>query len=178
MQCTLNELIIERLREDIKMPDYSYEGDSGMDVYSPHELLILPGETVKLGLGLKLEIPQHPLHAYGYRLECQVRPRSGISLRTPLRVADSPGTIDSTYTGEIQITLTNTAMPLGSGNIVDLHGQTVCGCTGIEGTAVLIPVHGKIAQLVFNEVVRPTIKEGKVHTNNDRGDNGFGSTGI
>ena len=82
-------VLIELLNENVKMPQYANIGDSGMDVYAQDEYTILPGETKLIPLGFKMVIPQ------GY--EIQVRPRSGNSLKTKMRVANAPGTVDASY---------------------------------------------------------------------------------
>ena len=91
----LNDVTVylEICREDAIIPTYANEGDSGMDVYAAEDVLIEPGQTVIVPTGIKLAIPK------GY--EIQVRPRSGISYKTPLRISNSPGTIDSGYRDEL-----------------------------------------------------------------------------
>lgn len=77
----------ELCREGAKKPTYAHAGDSGMDVYAPEDVTIRPGETKLIPLGIKCAVP------LGYEL--QLRPRSGTSLKSKLRVANSIGTIDS-----------------------------------------------------------------------------------
>ncbi len=95
------EVYIEICREDAVLPSYAKPGDAGMDVCAAVDRSIKPGETVIIPTGLKLAIPE------GY--EIQVRPRSGISYKTPLRLSNSPGTIDSGYRDELGILITNTS---------------------------------------------------------------------
>jgi dUTP pyrophosphatase len=90
---------IETCRDNISLPDYANEGDAGMDVRAADDVSILPGETKVVPTGLIMAIPR------GY--EVQVRPRSGLSLKTPLRIANSPGTIDSGYRDELGIIVSN-----------------------------------------------------------------------
>jgi len=71
-----------------------------MDVCSAVDMDIGPGETAIVPTGLKVAIP------VGYEL--QARPRSGLSLRTGLRMPNAPGTIDAGYRGELGIILSNT----------------------------------------------------------------------
>lgn len=99
-------VIIEPLREDIIMPEYNDEQDAGLDVFVNYPYAdtvqpIDPGETLLIPLGFKLGIPD------GWRVD--VRPRSGISFQTDLRIANSPGTIDTNYKHEIRIILHNTS---------------------------------------------------------------------
>lgn len=74
---------------------------AGYDLFAHHDAVIEPGRTVLVSAGIRLAIPA------GY--EAQVRPRSGLSLRTPLRIANSPGTIDADYRGLVSIICENTA---------------------------------------------------------------------
>lgn len=95
------KVFIEICREGALLPAYAKPGDAGMDVCAAEDVIIRPGETVIIPTGLKLAIPE------GY--EVQVRPRSGISLKTPLRIPNAPGTIDSGYRDELGIIMTNTS---------------------------------------------------------------------
>ena len=83
----LIQIPIELCSPDAKIPTYAHEGDAGMDVYSTIDCTLAPGESKIIPLGFKVAIPE------GYEL--QVRPRSGVSAKTHLRVANAPGTIDS-----------------------------------------------------------------------------------
>jgi len=87
--------------------------------------------------------------------ECQMRSRSGIASRYSVLFALGIGTIDNGYRGEIKIPLINT------GNSI-----------------VKFPRGTKISQMVFKKIDRVRIKEDKVDTNTDRGEGGFGSTGL
>jgi len=95
------EVCIEICHPDAKKPVYARPGDAGMDIYTVEDVLIAPGSTVVVRTGLKLAIPE------GY--EIQIRPRSGLSLKTPLRLANSPGTIDAGYRDELGIIIHNTS---------------------------------------------------------------------
>ena len=158
------EVLINVCSEGVSVPVYAREGDAGMDVSAACEVLIRPGETVAVPTGLKVAIPE------GY--EIQVRPRSGISLNTPLRISNSPGTIDSGFRDEIKIIITNTCRTGGEG----YHGVASKG--NVEGTYRILP-GDRIAQFVLKEV--PVIKWKEVCSvdgiGNDR-KGGFGSTGI
>lgn len=149
------EVVIEPVHADFQMPEYASEGDSGMDVRSLEDYVLAPGQTKLFKLGFKMGIPVHPLHELGYRYECQVRPRSGLSMKTGLRVPNAPGTVDNFYVNEVGVLLTNT----GSEDFAVLKGD-------------------RIAQLVFNEVIRPmNFRIGSVDGMEDRG-GGFGHTGV
>jgi dUTP pyrophosphatase len=92
---------IELCHPDAKIPTYAHEGDAGVDLYLIEDVEIAPKATVIAKTGLKMAIPM------GYEL--QIRPRSGTSLKTALRIANAPGTIDSTYRDEIGILAWNTS---------------------------------------------------------------------
>lgn len=89
--------------EGIKIPSYAHETDAGMDIYSPSEYTIGPGETVIIPTGIKVAIPD------GYAI--LIQPRSGQSVKTKLRVANTPGLIDSGYRDEIGVIVENIEPP-------------------------------------------------------------------
>lgn len=97
---------IELCHPDAKMPEYAHISDSGMDVYALEDYDIAPGETKLIPTGIKVAIP------VGYEL--QVRPKSGRALKTKLRVANTPGTIDQGYRDEIKIIVENVEPPIRS----------------------------------------------------------------
>lgn len=76
---------IQKLSEKARLPEYAHPTDAGADVFSSEDITIGAGETKIVKTGLKVAIP------VGY--EIQVRPRSGLSAKTGLRVANAPGTI-------------------------------------------------------------------------------------
>lgn len=83
--------------ENGKRPIYAHLGDAGADLYAREDIVIEPGKTKLVPLGIKLAIPE------GY--EVQVRPRSGMSYKTSLRVII--GTVDSGFRGEISAIMWN-----------------------------------------------------------------------
>lgn len=96
---TLN-IPIELCREGAKLPEYKHNSDAGFDIYLPEDFTIKAHETGKIApTGLKMSIPT------GYEL--QIRPRSGNSVKTTLRVANAPGTIDCGYADEIGVICDN-----------------------------------------------------------------------
>lgn len=90
---------IELCNEDARIPSYANDGDAGCDVYALEDITVEPNSTVLVPLGFKVAIP------HGYEL--QIRPRSGMSLRTKIRIANSPATIDSGYRGEVGVIIDN-----------------------------------------------------------------------
>ncbi len=143
------EISVEICREGVSLPAYAREGDAGMDVRAAEAIEIAPGETVLIPTGLKVAIPD------GY--EIQVRPRSGLSLKTPLRLANAPGTIDAGYRDEICIITQNTS----------------------RETPYKVEKGDRIAQFVLQKVPKILFKEIKdvKQIGTDRG-GGFGSTGV
>lgn len=77
----------ELCHPDATLPEYARLGDAGMDVRAMEEYDINPGETILVSTGIKMAIPK------GYAI--LVQPRSGMSYKTKLRVANTPGLIDS-----------------------------------------------------------------------------------
>jgi dUTP pyrophosphatase len=124
-------------------------GAAGMDVVAaPVEPIVLGrGSRVLVPTGLALEIPS------GF--EVQVRPRSGLALRHGITLANSPGTIDSDYRGELGVILIN----LGDDSFTIERGD-------------------RIAQLVVSPVVQARVVVVDALADSARGDGGFGHTGT
>lgn len=130
------------------LPSRAFETDAGFDVYSAQVGYILPKNRLLVHTGIHLKLP------VGW--ECQVRARSGLSLKKGISVLNGPGTIDSSYVGEVGVILYN---------------------SGEE--PFLFKEQERIAQLVFKKVPKIIIKEiSEKPTNEIRGEGGFGSTGT
>lgn len=158
------QIPIEICNPEAKIPTYAHKGDAGMDVYSTIDVTIAPGETKLIPLGFKVAIPE------GYEL--QVRPRSGFSLKTHLRVANAPGTIDSGYRDEVGIILHNCAP-----TIQDFGDGRAETC--LYGPSYTISKGDRIAQLVLQAV--PTalfIKTSDISKIGEDRNGGWGSTGV
>lgn len=140
------EVTIEKINDNAKIPEYAHPSDAGCDVFSAETVTINANETKIVKTGIRVAIPA------GY--EIQIRPRSGLSAKTGLRVANAPGTIDSMYRGEIGVILHNTS-----------------------SEPYTVKTGDKIAQMIIAQ--SPMIKwvENKIDTDTDRGEGGFGSTG-
>lgn len=139
---------IKKLTVDAKIPVYATEGSAGFDLYTVGgDILIQPHSTVLVPTGLAFEIP------VGF--EVQIRARSGIALKTKLRVANGVGTIDSDYKGEVKIIIDNIG---DEPHWVD------------SGT--------RIAQGVIGELVPNVLVEVEKLSESDRGEGGFNSTGL
>ena len=158
---------IEYCRENAKMPAYAHLTDAGMDVFATEEITINPGETKLIPLGIKCALPM------GYEL--QVRPKSGRSLKSKLRVANAPGTVDAGYRDEIGVIVDNIDQYIKHAEI-DENGRLY----NVEfGSSITIGAGEKFAQLVLSEVPKAVFYEVETVANigeENRG-GGFGSTG-
>lgn len=134
-----------------ELPFYASEGAAGADIRASlaekNSIVVKPGERVLVPTGLSMEIP------HGY--EIQVRPRSGLSLKSSLMVVNSPGTIDCDYRGEVNIIIGN----FGKEDYVIEHGL-------------------RIAQLVLSPVIHAKYELTNILGETQRGTGGFGSTGT
>lgn len=131
------------------LPSYAHIGDSGMDIKAniDAEIKLHPFERRLIPTGIYVDVPE------GY--EIQVRPRSGMALTRGLTVLNTPGTIDSSYIGEVGVIIINLSSEV----------QTI-----LPGE--------KIAQLVFMEVVKANITEvEEINKKTDRSSGGYGSSG-
>lgn len=158
---------IEYCHEDAKMPTYAHLTDAGMDIYLTEDITIHPGETKLIPTGIKVAIP------LGYEL--QVRPKSGRSLKSKLRIANTPGTIDAGYRDEICIIADNIDQVIKGGEL-DEEGHL----TGILwGSDITLGKGEKIAQLILSEVPKAVFYEVEsvAAIENDGRKGGFGSTG-
>jgi dUTP pyrophosphatase len=138
---------VKRLSPDAKLPQYAHDTDSGFDLLSAADVTLEPGETAVIPTGLALQQP------VGY--EIQIRPRSGNSAKTKLRIANAPGTIDQ-YTGEIGVIIDNIA----------------------KWERLHIAKGHKVAQGVIAPVIHGTFTEVDALDETARGAGGFGSSGV
>lgn len=136
---------VEKIHVDAVIPSYESEDAAGFDLFVVEGCELDEGESTILGTGLKMEIPR------GY--EVQVRPRSGWSIKTKLRISNSPGTVDADYRGEVGIIVEN---------------------NGVE--SILINKGDRVAQGVLNQVPQALFFEGDL-SETERGKGGFGHTG-
>jgi len=116
---------IQRLNEEAVIPKYAREGDAGFDLIATEDVIIEPGETKLVPTGLAFEIPP------GY--EMQIRPRSGVTLKTKLRV--QLGTVDSGYRGEIGVIVDNIASRGSFPKYYEIKYEH------IDGTSTEVPKH-------------------------------------
>jgi dUTP pyrophosphatase len=156
---------VQKLDASIELPTYAHDGDSGMDIRANEDITIYPQETVIVPTGLKVAIPD------GY--EIQVRPRSGLSLKTPLRIPNNPGTIDAGYRDELGIIVHNSSIEDEYDYDLTLESKG-----NLQGTYI-VKKGDRIAQIVLQRV--PKIQwleiEDITKVEGVRG-SGFGSSGI
>lgn len=132
----------------VPLPTYQSAEAAGVDLRAALEsaMVLAPGERKLIPTGIALQIP------VGF--EGQVRPRSGLALKSGISVVNSPGTIDSDYRGEVGIVLIN-------------HGSL---SFSVEPLA-------RIAQLVIAPVVQARFEFSERLDTTERGSGGYGSTG-
>jgi dUTP pyrophosphatase len=144
------EVHIRRLPhgEDLPLPAYATPGAAGMDLLAAVDkpVRIPPLGRVLIPTGIAIALPT------GFEL--QIRPRSGLALKSGITLPNTPGTIDEDYRGEIQVILLNAS---------DEHFTVTRGM--------------RIAQAVLAPVIRATWTEVADLNETQRGAGGFGSTG-
>ncbi len=157
--------------KEVTPPQYATEGDAGMDIYSPDEYTINPGETIIIPTGIKCALPK------GYAF--LIQPRSGLSVKTKLRVANTPGLIDSGYRDEIGVIIENTD-PAIKDIEYDFNeaGEPIIKSI-LHGEPFTIHKGERFAQMRL--VAVPTAALYEVESVGEIGDNrggGFGHTGV
>ena len=131
------------------LPSYETINSAGMDLraYLPDgEMVIKPMQRALVPTGLFMEIP------VGY--EGQVRPRSGLAIKSGITVLNSPGTIDADYRGEVKVILIN-----------------------LSDQEFVIKSGDRIAQLVIAKCEQMEVVEVETLSETERGAGGFGHTG-
>lgn len=154
-EVTKYSILFAKVHPDAKIPEIPKLGNSGIDITTVDEDILMPGQRRLFKTGLVVELPF-------IDSEFQVRPRSGLALEHGITVLNTPGTIDANYRGEIGIILIN------------------LGCKSFK-----VEKHMKIAQLVYARVetissstidIEEALFEELSSTN--RGEKGFGSSGL
>lgn len=141
------KLKMMRMTSQAKLFSKAHEDDACFDIYASVDQIIDPLTTRLVHTGIKIEIPK------GY--EGIIRPRSGLSLKSPLRISNTPGTIDNCYRGEICVIMTN-----------------------LSKETYLIKQYDRIAQFTIKKVEDIVIEEVDELDETIRGSGGFGSTGL
>ena len=142
------KVLVKKLNPKVQLPTYKTKGSSGMAlmafIESPIE--ILPNTSVLIPTGISVAIPND--------FEIQIRPRSGLAVKSNVSVLNTPGTIDSDYRGEIKVILFN-------------HGNQ----------KFIVKNNDRIAQMVLMPVLKVNFEEVDSLPDTLRGSGGFGSTG-
>lgn len=167
---------IKRLHSDAVIPRYATEGAAGFDLVAVEDVIVEPGETALVKTGIAVQLPE------GYEL--QIRPRSGISKKTKLRISNSPGTVDADYTGEVGVLIDNIHIPDVDGAdyiLYTINGQ----CLEDVGAkyphtmrTYIIRKGDRVAQGIIAEAPQAIFEEVDELGETERGDGGFGSTGV
>lgn len=132
------------------IPEYKTAGAAGADVYA-----YLPQGSVTIKSGKFAMIPTGVFYEIPMGYEIQVRPRSGLAFKNGITVLNSPGTIDSDYRGELKILLIN----FGEQDFTINNGD-------------------RIAQIIISSVVQAEFSAAESLSKTERGEGGFGSTGV
>ena len=163
------EIPVVLCRENAKLPTYETNGAGAMDIYSPEEYTIECGETVIIPIGIKVAIP----HGYGLLIQ----PRSGLSSRIKLRVANTPGLIDEDFHKEIGVIVENTDQRVKDVDVYEPsdHLELVKK----YGSPITIGKGERFAQMRLVEIPRVRWRqiEDLGDFKEDHGE-GFGSTGV
>ena len=136
-------------KSDNQLPAYETSSSAGMDLraYLPEGPITLkPMQRMLIPTGLFMEIPE------GY--EGQVRPRSGLAIKSGITVLNTPGTIDADYRGEVKIILIN-----------------------LSDTDFVINSGDRVAQIVFAKCEQMEVVNVETLSDTERGTGGFGHTG-
>ena len=145
------EIRIRRLphSEGLPLPAYATGGAAGADLCAAVD------EELIIRPGERAAVPTGLVLEIPDGHEGQVRPRSGLAIRAGLTIVNAPGTIDSDYRGELKVLMIN----LGSDPVSINRGE-------------------RIAQLLIAPVTRASFVESEALSVSERGDGGFGSTGV
>jgi dUTP pyrophosphatase len=144
------KVLDRRLGGEIPMPSYATDGSAGLDLRAciDGDLTIQPGETVLLPTGLSLYVEDPSLAAV-------ILPRSGLGHKHGIVLGNLVGLIDSDY-----------------------QGQLMVSCWNRSKDAFTVAVGERIAQLVVVPVVQIEFDIVDEFEETQRGDGGFGSTGV
>ena len=131
-----------------RLPEYATSGSAGMDLKAntTEPIVLGPLERQMIPTGLYIALPE------GY--EAQVRPRSGLAAKYGVTVANSPGTVDADYRGEIKVILIN-----------------------LSNEKFVVTPGDRIAQMVVARYERVEWNEVATLDETERGEGGFGHTG-
>ncbi|WP_336924107.1 dUTP diphosphatase [Aquipuribacter sp. SD81] len=134
--------------DGVPLPARARPGDAGLDLVTTEDVELAPGRRATVGTGVRLALPDGAA--------AFVLPRSGLAARHGVTVLNAPGTVDAGYRGEVRVTLLNT----------DLERP------------VRLAAGERVAQLVVLDLPRVRLVEVERLPGSDRGEGGFGSTGL
>ena len=142
------KVLVKKLNPKVQLPSYKTEGSSGMDLmaFIDSSIKIAPNSSALIPTGISLAISKD--------VEIQIRPRSGLAVKSKISVLNTPGTIDSDYRGEIKVILFN-------------HGSE----------EFVVKNKDRIAQMILMPVLKVKFEEVDNLPETLRGSGGFGSTG-
>ncbi len=146
----------KKLDPEVKLPKQAHPGDAGMDLYANEDVMIYPRKYTETGFNTGVVVVD-----CGFAMalpggwEAQIRPRSGLATKKSLTIINSPGTIDAGYRGPVKVGLINLGLK-------DVH----------------VTKGMRIAQMVISEVPAVDIEEVNELPPSERGEEGFGSTGL
>lgn len=147
----MNSILFKKLphAKDLPLPEYESKSAAGMDIRAALEA------PVTLKPGERTLIPTGLQMSIPDGFEAQIRPRSGLAIRNGITMLNSPGTIDADYRGEVKVIAIN------------------------HSNEAFTVEHGdRIAQMVIAPVTQFPVKEVNDLSSTDRGEGGFGSTGV
>ena len=139
---------LKRLDPELPLPSCAHETDAGCDLYSRIDVVLRPGERTLVPTGIEIAIPE------GYA--GFIQPRSGLALEHGISIANSPGLIDSGYRGEVSVILVNQD----------------------SKKTFRVRRGDKICQLVIQKVEKPEFQIVDSLDETERGEGGFGSSGL
>ncbi len=141
---------VKKMNNDAKLPFRATEGSAGADLFAciDNDIVLKPNERILVPTGIAIELNDISYGAF-------IFPRSSVSYKSGVSLANCVGVIDSDYRGEIRVPLIN-------------HSDTY------------FVVHNgdRIAQLVIMPVIIPDFIVKDELNNTERGTGGFGSTGV
>lgn len=173
-QAHVTEVKVKRLHPDAVIPRKAHASDAGFDLVAVEDTIIEPGETALIKTGLAFELPE------GF--EMQIRPRSGVTLKTKLRV--QLGTVDSNYRGEVGVIVDNirqhaeTHKPMEYGYYRVDGGHSLDHRVHAEVGSYLIRKGDRIAQAIIQRLPDVELIEVEALGESERAEGGFGSTGV
>lgn len=157
----------KRLSENAVIPTKAHVSDSGYDLYAAQDVVIAPGETVVIPTDIAVVLPENH--------EGVVRPRSGITSRTSLRI--QLGSIDNSYRGNIGIIVDN--ISAFDHDLEPFYTDISVDSVGFANMNYEIKRGDKIAQLVVQQLPQTIAVEITDELDStERGGRGFGSSGV